>query len=210
MEPEFEPDDRIVTEIEVVGLKREVAEVVGGEMTIVESPELDPVVAAQFWQNVLTYEKLGWTTYLEILARHGVDVLEPDRVPDWQVHDTLWKVIRALEQIGVYLENTDHLSDRELYGYLVTEALREKVKDISPGSGWSWQISPIGSGSEEDMLVYHRYYATPGDRRLWMRDFPDYKMPKREKRPYDRDRHLAKWVPPMMEFADDDGGPNSG
>ncbi|MFS8119282.1 MAG: hypothetical protein ACMG55_12425, partial [Microcoleus sp.] len=44
----------------------------------------------------------------------------------------------------------------------------------------------IGSGSQEDMLIHHRFFASEESRQSWMKSFPDYEMPPREKPPYDR------------------------
>ena len=50
----------------------------------------------------------------------------------------------------------------------------------------------VGSGSEEDMELYHRYYADDEARAAWARSFPDDVIPPKEKPPYDRDRLLPK------------------
>ena len=195
-----QPDESILSQIRVVGIKREIAEVLGQEMHGHESTEMSVDIAEAYWLNVLSYEKAEWTTQAEILGEQGIDLREPSAIPNGQIHDVLWRLIRELESRGTYLESTDHLSDRELYTFLVSQGLREQVKAVSPETGWSHHLSPIGSGSDEDMLIYHRYYTSTKMRKSWMVDFPDYKMPKREKRPYDRDRRLAKWAPPMLEF----------
>jgi hypothetical protein len=54
----------------------------------------------------------------------------------------------------------------------------------------AWRIDLIGSGSEEDIYLWMKYYADEETRRQWKSDFPDYEMPEHEDPPYDRDRHL--------------------
>lgn len=50
----------------------------------------------------------------------------------------------------------------------------------------------LGGGSEEDIAVTLRYYATDEDRRDWQRMFPDEPLPARERPPFDRDLFLPK------------------
>ena len=134
--------DRIVREIEILGLKQEAKEAAGGEMTT------------------------------------------------WEAED-------------MYISDTDHLSDRELYNWLWEEGLCEQTKRPK-GSGWNWHTSPIGSGSEEDTLIHHRYFASEESRQSWMKSFPDYEMPPREKPPFDRDRFLPQAEYPVWDGDDDD------
>lgn len=91
--------------------------------------------------------------------------------------------------ICMVVESTDHLSDRELYRWLVTDALCEETFLPLPGSGGAWHTSPIGGCSEEDNEIYLRYYADDDTRERWHRDFGET-LPPKEKPPYDRDRLL--------------------
>lgn len=102
----------------------------------------------------------------------------------------LWDVIHGLAQLGAFLHHTDHLSDRDLYIYLWTDALRESTVLMPENPACSWHIDPVGSGSEEDIRLYLKYYASNRERRDWLKDWPTDPMPGREKPPYDRDRRL--------------------
>ena len=53
-------------------------------------------------------------------------------------------------------------------------------------------IDLVGSGSEEDIANYLRYYADESTRRDWAREFPDLVLPPHEQPPYDRDRRLPR------------------
>ncbi|MBX9582572.1 MAG: hypothetical protein K2X87_19880, partial [Gemmataceae bacterium] len=119
----------------------------------------------------------------------------------------LWEVIHALAARNVFLHSTDHLSDRELYDHLVEESLHEVTKDIPARPGWTQHIDMIGSGSEEDIELYLRYYADDDRRRRWAADWPKHPMPPKEPRPCDRDRLLPR---PKDEWPESDLGEPGG
>lgn len=60
--------------------------------------------------------------------------------------------------------------------------------------GWSCHLDVVGSGSEEDTLLYMRYFADEKSRASWLGSFPDYEMPEHEDPAYDRDRLLPQRV----------------
>ena len=140
----------------------------------------------------MDYERAPWTTCLEELARDGVEVLPPDELDDERLPAALWSLIRAMAARQVYLDSTNHLSDRELYTWLWTEGLAEQCKVMPRGSGWDYHLDVLGSGSEEDTLLYMRYFADESARAEWLQSFPDYEMPAHEEPPYDRDRFLPQ------------------
>ncbi len=135
---------------------------------------------------------------LDVLRSKGMAIPDDGQLDDAALHKKLWEIIHAMAALGLYLDSTDHLSDRELYRYLVTDALREETVLSEPGSGGFWNISPIGGCSEEDNQVYLRYYADDATRKDWVKEFGE-SIPPKEKLPFDRDRRL-----PGQEFADDD------
>ncbi|MEO8382024.1 MAG: hypothetical protein ABI779_20345 [Acidobacteriota bacterium] len=120
---------------------------------------------------------------LEVLRARSIEMPEESSLDDAALHGLLWKVIHGMAEIGMFLECTDHLSDRELYRYLA-EALMEETM---LGAGME-QLSPIGGCSEEDNAVYLRYYADEEDRKNW--DVDGMVIPPHEPLPYDRDRLL--------------------
>ena len=127
---------------------------------------------------------------LERLRASGMEIPDDDaELDDGRLHATLRQMLDALLDLGMAIENTDHLSDRECYRWLVGDALREETL-FSEGGG-CWHVSPIGGGSEEDNEIYLRYYADEKDREQWARDF-GVALPPHEKLPYDRDRLLGQ------------------
>lgn len=157
-----------------------------------ESEECPPEVSAQFWQSVAAYEQAPVTTHFQQLEEYGIELPAPESLDERRLRAKLWEVIEALARLRVFLSQTDHLSDRDLYALLWRELLREPVKDISLDNSSAWHIDLLGSGSEEDIYLYLKYYADGTERRRWSADFPDGKMPEHEQPSFDRDRHLPQ------------------
>ncbi|HEY3242613.1 MAG TPA: hypothetical protein VGM03_04600 [Phycisphaerae bacterium] len=136
------PDDldRIDQEIRINELKEQANELVGREMTHWESPDCPPEIAEQFWKNVIEYEKAPLTTHFDQLAEQGQAPPAPDELTDEQISDRLWKLIQNLAARRIFMDRTNHLSDRELYEYLWSRGLREKVPDMHMGSSGAWHL----------------------------------------------------------------------
>lgn len=157
-----------------------------------ESAEFSPEAKAQFWMSVAAYEQTPSTTHFHLLEESGVELSAPESLGDRQLKAKLWEVIEALARLRVFLSQTDHLSDRELYTLLWRELLREPVKDMPLDNSSAWYIDLLGSGSEEDIYLHLKYYADDTARRQWSTDFPDDKMPAHEEPPFNRDHHLPQ------------------
>lgn len=130
---------------------------------------------------------------LDVLRARGVDIPDESKLADGELHDRLWTLLRAMSEIGLYVESTDHLSDRELYRYLVENALVEETI-LSDGLDGGWFLSPIGGCSEEDIEIYLRYYADDEERESFRTD-GDEPLPPKESKPWDRDRFLPQNEP---------------
>jgi hypothetical protein len=182
----------IEREKRIEGLKREAEELAGGEMTAGQMEDTPPEVEEGFWKHVVNYEKAPWTTNFKQLEEAGIELPAPETLNDEQITKKLWEVIRGLALLRVFLENTDHLSDRELYTDLWRDMLREEVKALPPDPHGAWHLSPLGGCSEEDIELDMKYYADEEYRRRWLGDFPDFVMPEHQDPPYDRDRLLPQ------------------
>ena len=141
---------------------------------------------------MLAFERADAVPLFDRLIQAGVLLPSPEDLSDDDLHNTLWQVIRTLALLGAYLHCTNHLSDRELYSHLWREALREPTVLLPHEPAFSMHLDVIGSGSEEDMAIYLRYYADETTRLEWARDFPDLAMPAHEEPPHDRDRLLPQ------------------
>jgi hypothetical protein len=144
-----------------------------------------------FGDRTLTFENGPFTTNFDQLIKTGVELPAPETLDDAQVHQTLWNVIEALADLRVFIEHTDHLSDRDLYMHFWHHTLREEVPDVDVNDG-VWHVDILGGGNEEDTRSFLRHYADEQWRRDWLEKFPDYQMPPHKDPAYDRDRHLPK------------------
>jgi hypothetical protein len=163
----------------------------GGELVWM-SGECPPETAAQFWLSVAAYEQVPWTTHFQELVDAGVELPAPESIDDRQLAAKLSEVVGGLARARVFLSQTDHLSDRELYTQLWGDTLREPVKDMPLDESAAWHIDLLSGGGEENTRLYLKYYADEEIRRHWLADFPDDKVPPHEEPPYDRDRHLPQ------------------
>lgn len=102
----------------------------------------------------------------------------------------LWKLIARLAEMNIVLENTNHLDDDALLEFLLS-FLDEPIA-FPDLPGLVMHIDVIGGGSQEDIDLYLRYYASDADREEWRREFPNHQMPPRRVPPFDRDRFLPK------------------
>jgi hypothetical protein len=126
------------------------------------------------------------------LSEAGVFLPPPKELDDAQLTSKLWEVINALAALGVFLHSTNHLSDRELYVELWEEHLREPAIIMPGRKDYAYHIDLLGSGSEEDMYLIHKYYADEDERRKWLEEWPNDVMPEHEDPPFDRDRLLPQ------------------
>ena len=186
--PETE-DDR---EKRIEDLKRHAEELCGAKMEAGSLDDCSPEAEEAFWEQVVEYEEAPWTTNFQQLEHAGVSLPPPDSLKDEELTAKLWEVIQKLALLHVFIEQTDHLSDRELYTHLWTDSLREETKALPMAANAACHIQLLSSGSEEDNLLYLKYYADDRSRKHWHEDFPDDLIPEHEEPPYDRDRLLPK------------------
>ena len=176
----------------IEALKRRAEELAGGEMKTGEIEPPPPEIEEEFWKQVVEYEEAPWTTHFQQLERAGVSMPAPETLNDQEVTAKLWKVINKLAQMRIFLEDTDHLSDRELYTTLWSDDLREETKDVVLDQDSACHYQLLSGGSDEDNQIYLKYFADEKWRNDWHRDWPDDPMPDPEDPPYDRDRLLPQ------------------
>ena len=191
--PKAEDDgENRTTEDQIEALKRRAEELCGGQMEIGSVDDCPAEMEEAFWKHVVDYEEAPWTTHLQQLENAGVSLPAPDSLNDQELTAKLWEIIQKLALLHVFIEQTDHLSDRELYTHLWTDSLREETKAYSLAANSAWHIQMLGSGSEEDNLLYLKYYADDAWRQQWHEDWPNDPIPAHEDPRYDRDRLLPK------------------
>ena len=99
-------------------LKRQAAELTGGEMAGWTSPDLTPEMEEEFLKGVIAYESAPLTTHFQQLEEASVELPDPETIDDEKLTAKLWEVIEALARMRAFIESTNHLSDRELYTLL--------------------------------------------------------------------------------------------
>lgn len=184
-----DPEDR---ETRIRKLKLQAEELAGGSMVSIESEDYSPEIEEQFWEHVVAFEQAECVPLFDVLVKADISLPPPDELDDSRLAAKLWEVVDGLFLLGAYLEHTDHLSDRELYVYLWSDVLREPATLLPDNPDFSYHIDLTGSGSEEDNLIYLKYYADEDARRQWAKDWPRDVLPDHERLPYDRDRHLPQ------------------
>jgi hypothetical protein len=120
-------------------------------------------------------------------------ISSPDSLDHAVLPSALWIVIEALGRLRVYLDQTDHLSDRELYTHPWGVVLPEEMPALDDDPGSAWHVDILGGCSNEDIALYLTHYADEPTRTLWLADCPEYQLADHVDPPYDRDRHLPPY-----------------
>jgi hypothetical protein len=178
-------------EIRIEKMKRELEELSSESMISGSFEDVSPELEEIFLERVCEFEKAELDTNFNRLVQRGVGMVPPAELDDTNLRAKLQEVLCALAAIRCFLQDTDHLSDRELYTWLWSDGLREETPDLSQLGG-AWHTSPIGSGTDEDSNIFLKYYASEKERRRWKKEFPNDKLPLRCPLPYDRDRNLPR------------------
>ena len=180
--------DEAASRAETGRLKRDLLAL--GAIDIGMSEDLSPEQQNQFLRRVLAFEKGTTTTLVAELQRIGIVVPPPAALSDATLTDKLWEIISGLARLRVFLEQTDHLSDRALYELLHDRLLPEEMDELGTDDGGAWHIDILGGGSLEDLALYLKHYADEEFRRSWREEWPDDDIPAHEDPPFDRDRLL--------------------
>lgn len=125
----------------------------------------------------------------EMLLALGMELPPPYRVPDQSLEPLLSTIVDTLASMRIFLEFTDHLSDRELYEILWSEVLREEVW-MSNHRDAATFLS-LCRYEAEDTEAWLRYYADEEERRRWAAECGT-EVPAHCDLPYDRDRFLPQ------------------
>jgi hypothetical protein len=120
-----------------------------------------------------------------------LELLPPERLNDAELHAVLGAAIEQLASRRIYLELTDHLSDRQLYCLIARDILpsHEKKLDL-PGNYLNWRCLDV----ELDPETWLAYYATDEERQAWSQE-SSQPLPAMLPPPYPRDLPRRKDLP---------------
>ena len=145
----------------------------------------------EFVRKMELFENGPTTTNFAQRIAHGIQLPDSDSISDADISAKLWEVIAGLSRLRVYLDQTDHLNDRELYAALWRDVLRNDVPAIDE-IGFNSHVSLLSPDIEEQTAIYLKYYADEDERRDWVNDFSDCDLPSHEEPPYNRDCLLPR------------------
>jgi hypothetical protein len=136
------------------------------------------------------------TTLYQELVERGAAPVGPAAVSDEALPRALTNLIWSLYDLGVIVEDADHLSDRELYEELV-ELCRHPAPIVPDDPELTTHWSPIGACTGEDLDLWLRYYASETDRAYWEEEYSEGVMPPSELPP-----HWRSWLPHRSNLTD--------
>src|SRR5206468_1871026 len=108
-------------EIRIERMKREIEEISGGEIISGGFGDVPADIEEAFLAYVCEFEKAEVSTPFDRLLRAGIVMEPPDELDDCSLSAKLQQVMQALATMHCFVENTDHLSDRELFAWLWRE-----------------------------------------------------------------------------------------
>ena len=183
-------DDREPTQEERIARLQAELRKLGGSTMSFESMPAD--IEEEFLRHVLERETTQALTLYDQLKPTGPEIPSPDQLDDATLICDLLSLIQRLSTLRVYLIQTNHLSDRELYEYLYHYALREEAVLYPDNPSYAYIIDPIGNGTDEHNQIYLKHYADEQYRNDWAHDWPDDPIPAHEDPPFDRDSSLPQ------------------
>lgn len=157
-------------------------------------PRVDEESYREFERKMRLFEEGPTTTTFEQLIAAGIQLPEPDAMADADIRTKVWEVLAGLATLRVFLDQTDHLTDRELYAKLWHDVLREEVPAIDE-IGFNSHVDLAMSSDDGHSNLYLKYYADEKAREWWRKDFPDVVIPPHEEPPFNRD-----WLVPRPDY----------
>lgn len=128
------------------------------------------------------------TTYRLHLRERGILMPEPEELDDESLSLKLWEVILSLAKANLFLTNTNHLTDRELYTIMSEILSYPRVLSIEDEPTC---FDPTGQG-KHNRDAWLNYYASEEDRRKWLEQHPGEELLEPGTPPFERDRLLPK------------------
>jgi hypothetical protein len=112
-------------------------------------------------------EQAKMTTNRDQLEELNIMVPTPSmiskRSDEW-CHTKLWNIIYGLARLGIFLQDTDHLTDRDFLTHLGSHVLADKISDLPPNPDMSEFIAANPTGIPPlmiDGVPFVRHLPTP-------------------------------------------------
>jgi hypothetical protein len=110
-----------------------------------------------FWAMIYDFEHAPRTTNLAQLKAIGIDVPPSGELADDELSLQLAAIIEGLGRLGVYLTNTNHLTDRQMYERLAKDVLEEEIPDIVGDAGTAEWVDLCTIDEQERFDELHGY-----------------------------------------------------
>ena len=104
-----------------------------------------------FWAMVHDFEQAPVTTNLAQLAELDIHPPQPATLHPEDYPAAIDFLVQGLALLGIYILNSNHLQDAELYRRLFEEVITEPVRDIPPSPGVREFIDLLGGVADEDV-----------------------------------------------------------
>src|SRR5438067_1407648 len=126
--PPDEPD--IDREIRVERIRRDLDRIANGTMIEGHFGKVAPAMKESLLEHVRAFEFAEFDTTFNRLIQRGIIFPAPAELDAESLSAKLKELVIVLARMHCFVEDTDHLSDRELYSWLWTDALREEIPDV--------------------------------------------------------------------------------
>jgi hypothetical protein len=148
------------------------------------SDENDFLASMLAWERAPALPISQWFTPPLVLT-------PPERLSDDQLHNELHATIERLASRRIYLELTDHLSDRQLYCLIARDILPSHEKMLELSTNYlNWRCLD----ADLDTETWLAYYASDEERDTWASETNE-PLPAMLPPPYPRDLPRRKDLP---------------
>lgn len=146
--------------------------------------------ALQEWVGVI--EAAPMTTWREELSVRGMEFVFSGKETESELQEKLLSLVRGLAGMRIFLINTDHLSDQQLYQFLLEEILDHPIAQVPFEDDCGCVVDVVGLEVQEDPVSWLTYYASNRERMEWAKQNPGKQLPIPLPAPYARDKNLPQ------------------
>src|SRR4029078_2989060 len=93
-----------------------------------------------FERRMRAYEEGPFTNDFDRLLKAGIDLPAPAALTEQALSAKLRQVMLCHARLHVFINGTDHLSDRDLYSRLWNDSLREEIPEGAENDGGQFSV----------------------------------------------------------------------